>query len=239
MSGEASEFAVRTGPWLRDPVVGVCRGALAVPLDDATGYLIAASSSPDRWPVSMSMRLDFLTDPPTDGSVLQVAGERLALDHRLGATRGRVLTQEGDLVALITHRSHLLTVGAPPPAPEGIPEAPGDTRLREALGVRVAADGVVDLPPSAFAANGMQNVHGGILVVLAEFAAMTTVGAEGGYRTTSIDMTYVRPCRADVTTRFRADLVHRGRSLSVIEVVGEGPDGRVCVMATVVIQEEA
>jgi uncharacterized protein (TIGR00369 family) len=237
LSSDRAELAVESGPWLRDPAAGVCRAALAVPLDDVTGYIVAASSPWDRWPVSLGIRLDLLADPPVDGSLLAVTGELIGSDARGGTTRGVVTDAAGTIIALITQRSHLLSVDGPPTAPAVEFDAPVDgVSIRDALGVRESACGVVELPASAFAANGIGDVHGGILLCGAEFAAMSALEADGSLRTTSIDMVFVRPGNANDTTTFRAEVVHRGRSLAVVRVVAVNASGKTCAEATVTVQ---
>ncbi|WP_342749330.1 PaaI family thioesterase [Nocardia nova] len=91
-------------------------------------------------------------------------------------------------------------------------------------------------PLPAFAANGIGDVHGGILLCGAEFAAMSALEADGSLRTTSIDMVFVRPGNANDTTTFRAEVVHRGRSLAVVRVVAVNASGKTCAEATVTVQ---
>ncbi len=230
-------MTVESGPWLRDSVAGVSRGALAVPLDDVTGYIVASGSPRERWPVSLGIRLDLLADPPMDGSSLTVTGELIARDDRGGTTRGVVVDGTGALIALITQRSHLISVDGPPMAPVLPFVAPGDdVSIRDALGIREPVRGVVELPATALAANGSGNVHGGILICGCEFAAMSALDADGGFRSTSIDIAFVRPGNAAGTTTFRADVVHSGRSLAVVRVTAVNSSAKTCAIATVTAQ---
>ncbi|MEV4123794.1 hotdog domain-containing protein [Nocardia sp. NPDC049707] len=237
LSPERAELTVESGPWLRDPVAGFSRGALAVPLDDVTGYIIAVGSRRDRWPVSLGIRLDFLADPPTDGSPLAVTGELITRDDRGGATRGTVTDASGAAIALITQRSHLVSLDGPPTGPVApFVEPSGATSIRDALGIRERARGVVDMPATALAANGMGNIHGGVLICGVEFAAMSALEADGHLRSTSIDIVFVRPGNAADTTTFCAEVMHRGRSLAVVRVVGANSSGKACAVATVTVQ---
>ncbi|PPJ23732.1 hypothetical protein C5E45_27875 [Nocardia nova] len=237
LSPERAELAVESGPWLADPIVGFSRGALAVPLDDVTGYVVAAGSRRDRWPVSLGIRLDFLADPPVDGSLLTVTGELLARDEQGGATRGVISDADGTVIGLVTQRSHLVQVDGPPTAPAITFDIPADdVPIREALGIRERARGVVDLPATAWAANGMGSVHGGILICASEFAAMSALDASGDLRSASIDIAFVRPGNAAEVTTFRADVIHRGRSLAVVRVAAENSSGKACAVVTVIVQ---
>lgn len=237
LSAKWGELIVESGPWLRDPAAGFARGALAVSLDDVTGYVVAAGSPPNTWPVSIGIRIDLLADPPVDGSELVVTGELVARDERGGTTRGTVTDSAGAVIALITQRSHLVAVDGPPTAPAVSFEAPAETVcIREALGIREIARGVIEMPATPWAANGIGNLHGGILICAAEFAAMSALGADGDLRSTSIDMAFVRPGSADDTTTFSAEVMHTGRSVSVVRVVATGASGKACAIATVTAQ---
>ncbi|WLP89012.1 hotdog domain-containing protein [Gordonia sp. NB41Y] len=237
LSATSAELSMTAGPWLADPVAGVCRGALGVPLDDVTGYVIASGAPQGKWPVSLGIRVDFLADPPVDGAAVSITGELVARDERGGATRGSVVDAAGATVALITQRSHLVAVEEQPTSTAATIAAPApEVTLREALGVQDFGSGVVELAPTPFAANGMGNIHGGILIVGSELAAMSAVDAHGELRTTSIDISYVRPGNAADTTAFRAEVLHRGRSLMVVRVAAANSSGKPCALATVVLQ---
>ncbi|WP_439031292.1 PaaI family thioesterase [Gordonia terrae] len=237
MSTEVAELAMAATSRLADPRAGVARGALGVPLDDATGYVIAAATPVGKWPVSLGIRMDFLADPPLGGNPLAVVGELIGRDDRGGTTRGEVRDDTGRVVALITQRSHLIPL---PHRPTGGTLArevpPAGVTVRDALGVRESGPGVVDLRPNPLAANGMGNVHGGILICGAEFAAMSAVDARGDLRTTSIDIAYLRPADSAGTTTFRSEVQHRGRSLAVVAVTAQNSAGKPCAVATVIIQ---
>lgn len=237
MSADSARFTASAGAWFSDPVVGVCRAALAVVLDDVTGYVVAASSPSNRWPVSLGIRLDFLADPPLTGDPMNATGALVARDSTSAITRGEVAAADGSVLALITQRSHLVVVEAAPTTPRIAAASPGDgVPLRQALGIREPAVGEIELPPSPFAANGMNNVHGGILIAGMEFAAISALGAAGQLRTASIDTAFVRPADAGRSTTFAARVRHRGRSVSVVDVTATGGAGKPCGIATVMVQ---
>ncbi|WP_216892577.1 PaaI family thioesterase [Nocardia alni] len=237
LTPERAELSVDTGPWLRDPVAGFSRAALAVPLDDVTGHIIAAGSARDRWPVSLGIRIDLLADPPVDGSRLTVTGELITRDDRAGTTRGTTTDAAGTVIALITQRSHLVSVDVPPISPATpFTPPPSEVSIRDALGIRERGRGIVDLPPTVLAANGIGSVHGGIIICGAEFAAMSALEAGGEFRSTSIDVAFVRPGSAQDTTTFRGEVVHSGRSLAVVRVNATNSSGKTCAIATVTAQ---
>lgn len=237
LSADRAELSIGSGPWLRDPVAGLSRGSLGVALDDATGYVVASGTEEGKWPVSLSIRVDFLADPPVDGSSMAVTGELVALDDRGGTTRGAVVDHVGRPLALVTQRSHLVAVDSRPTSSGLNFDLPSDdVTVRDALGFRGSTAGVVELPPSSLAANGMGNVHGGVLICGAEFAAMSAIDAGGVLRTTSIDIAYIRPGDASGTTVFRSEVLHRGRSLAVCRVEAVNESGKPCAVATVIVQ---
>jgi uncharacterized protein (TIGR00369 family) len=235
-TAERAGLTVGAGPWLRDPVARYVRGALAVPLDDVTGHLVASRAPTGRWPVSLGIRIDFLADPPVSGPPMEVTGELIAQDEFGGTTRGTVTDSDGRILALVVQRSHLVPI-AEPPAAQQFPAPPDDMCVRDALGIREQEPGTLVMPPTVFAANGMGNVHGGVLICGAELAAMSATGAAGETRTTSIDIAYIRPGDAAGTTTFRARVVHRGRSLAVVRVTAVNASNKPCAVATVVLQE--
>lgn len=238
LSGTGTTMSVGAGPWLRDPVVGVCRAAMGVVLDDVTGYSVALAAPDDRWPVSLGIRLDFHGDPPTAGAPMAAVGEVVGFDAQGAISRGEVRAQDGSTVGLITQRSHLRTVAAKPNSPDVAVSHPDpDLSIRELLRLVDVSAGVVEMRPGTFAANERGDVHGGVQITGAEFAAMSALGASGEYRTTSVDIVYLRPGDASDTLTFRAEVVHRGRSMAMVRVDMISSDGKPCSRATLVIQK--
>ncbi|MGV9710995.1 PaaI family thioesterase [Gordonia sp. NPDC003424] len=236
LSPVSAELSMASGPWLQDPMTGN-RGALGVPLDDVTGYVVAAGRPDGWWPVSLGIRVDFLADPPTDGPPMVVTGELVARHPGGAATRGSVSTADGEVIALVTQRSHLIPVDAAPTGPD-VPHTPppSDVTVRDALGFRQNAAGVVEMAPTMFAPNGKGDVHGGVLIIGSERAALAAVGGGDEFRATSIDIAYVRPGDARNIVIFRSDVQHRGRSLAVVRVTAENFSGKPCALATVIVQ---
>jgi uncharacterized protein (TIGR00369 family) len=237
VSADRGEARTEAGPWLADPAAGVSRGALAVACDDVTGYLVAAGSPPGRWPVSLGIRMDFLADPPLDGSSLHVTGELVGRDDRGAMTRGAVADATGRTIATVIQRSHLIDAPRTPgphasPRILDVPDGP----VRDQLGLVETAPGALTMAPTLLSANGMGSVHGGILICAAELAAASGIRSDGDMRTTSVDITYVRPCDAAQTATFTTEVTHRGRSLSVVRVVAANQGGKPAAIATVVLQ---
>ena len=231
---------MNAGPKPVDGRAGSLRSVLAVPLDDVTGYVIAAGAPEGLWPVSLGIRVDLLGDLPTRGEAMTITGGLIARDERGGTTRGDVFDADGTRLAIVVQRSHLVSVPARPTSQVQLPPLPADSVfIREALGIVESAPGLVTMPPTPLAANGMGNVHGGILLCGAEFAAMSAVDAQGEWRAGSIDINYLRPASADDTATFAADVVHRGRSTAVVRVIAMCSSGKPCAVATVTLQMSA
>lgn len=234
----AGELEMATGPWLRDGD-RVSRAALAVVLDDVTGYVVAAGAGNGRWPVSLGIHLDFLADPPTDGSTLLAHGELLGRDGGGGLTTGRVTNDGGDVLVVATQRSHLVSTDRPESRGSTVsPAVEADGRsLREIFAVSESAgpDGrILELPPSEKTANTKGTVHGGVLICITEMAALCAIEAGPEIVTSSIDIVFLRPCDAEEAVTFRSEVVHAGRTLQVVRVAAENVHGKTCAAATVI-----
>ncbi|UPW08505.1 PaaI family thioesterase [Gordonia terrae] len=237
LSAERASLSMDAGPRLSDERAGSLRSALAVPLDDVTGYVVAAGAPEGRWPVSLGIRVDFLRDPPSQGRPMRITGDLIERDGRGGTTRGDVFDADGRRIAIVVQRSHLVSVPTRPTSRVHQPARPPESvSLRGALEIAEPAPGLVVMPPIPLAANGMDNVHGGILLCGAEFAAMSSIDARGDWRATSVDINYLRPVSALDTTTFAADVVHRGRSTAVVRVLVSTAIGKAGAIATVTLQ---
>ncbi len=227
-----------TGPWLLDQRAGFIRSLVGVALDDVTGHVVAMGAPAGLWPVSLNIRLDFLADPPADGSIMSVHGELVHRDNSSGTTRGHVVDALGGMVALVTQRSHLVPFDGPLGAHiVPVERAQDDSTIRDLLrfGHRDSLS-MLTMSPSRYSANGMGNVHGGILIAGSELAAMDALNASGELRSTSIDISFVRPGDASSDTTFESEILHRGRSVAVVRVVARNSAGKQCSIASVTIQ---
>lgn len=236
ISSRRVEIEARTGRWLLDPVVGVVRSGLAVGLDEASGATLVVDSEPNKWPISQSIRIDFVADPPTDGSAVTIRGHEVARTDDTGTTRGEAADGAGRRLAVIVQRSHRI-VADREELPAGGPIEIGseDASLRETLGIAETSPGTIEMPGKLIGSNPLGNVHGGIQIVGMEFAAMSALGAVGELRTASIDIAYVRPASASGTTVFRADVLHRGRTVSLVRATAINSDGKPAAHATLTI----
>jgi acyl-coenzyme A thioesterase PaaI-like protein len=237
ITADRAAVAVETGPWLRDCASGVSRAALAVALDDVSGSMVAASRPRGRWPVSISMRLDFVSDPPVDRTSVTATGRLIALDHSSGIARGEIVGGDGVPIALVTHRLQFIPLDAAPTSSDRPGLTPDhDIRLRELLDLSTLGPRTLVMPPNPSAANGMGNVHGGVLAYGSECAAMSAINADGRFRTACLDIVYTRPCNARRATTFRSDVIHRGRTLAVVRVIAENDAGKPGAVSTVTLR---
>jgi uncharacterized protein (TIGR00369 family) len=238
LDAESAKVTMASGPWLLDDG-RVSRASLAVAIDDVTGFVIAAGTEKGRWPVSVGIRMDFVSDPLTDDAVICVDGTLVSRDSGGGLTTGRVLDSAGGVVAQATQRSHLVTGYHPGLAQSvDIPAGwDGGDCIPEIFGIKNPTGtgrNTLELPPSAFTRNQMGNVHGGVLICVAELAALRALDAAPELVTASIDTVYMRPCAGDEPVVFRSEIVHSGRSLEVVQVVAENSAGKPCVRSTVI-----
>jgi acyl-coenzyme A thioesterase PaaI-like protein len=239
-SAEHGELTMETGPWLLDAQAGVARGPLGVVLDDVTGHVVAMGAPAGSWPVSLGIRLDFLADPPIDGSTMTAVGDLVHRDDSSGTTRGCVMDDAGRPLALVTQRSHLVPYAERPSVDIVAAEHfSGTARFRDKLRLtRSGSSTSLAMSPSPFSVNGMGNVHGGILIAGSELAAMDALDARGTIRTVSIDIAFVRPGDGTGETMFHPEIVHRGRSVAVVRVIADNAAGKHCSIATVTLKAQ-
>jgi acyl-coenzyme A thioesterase PaaI-like protein len=107
----------------------------------------------------------------------------------------------------------------------GGPPAPGD------LERLLAASADVPMPTTDVLANESDSLHGGISMLVSDLVA-SAVAPDLVTASAHITFTRVIPLGTEVT--WRTDVVHRGRSLAVVDVDGL-VDGRVCTTARVVL----
>lgn len=227
-----------TGPWLADKFGRACRGTLGVVMDDVMGHLVNGMTPEGFWAVSTEIHLDFVADPPVDGSVLRAESWVLGRGSRTGLAGGRVVDAQGRLIACGSTRLQTVPLTDPPGAPAVSPDDL-DSRVRarsivELLGAEHAcgASGI-EFGPSPTLANPMGNIHGGVLLCASEIAGSAALAIDADFRTTSIHISYLRPCPSDEPVTFAPKVVHRGRSLGIVEVSSRNAAGKTCTAATI------
>ena len=248
--GQGVAAQMRTGPWMRGRDSGTCAGSLGVFLDDLLGNALLAGRPEDYWPVSTELSIDLAAPLPLDGSVLTGRGWPVSLEPGGGLGHGTVTDSSGVLVATATTRERFL------PAPralrtgsgaDGALPAPDDGAGPESTMALLGAvarreEGVVTVtvPGSGDFANPMGNTHGGILLCAAEITGSLALRADTGpLQTASIRVVYVRSVPVTDTITYTAKVLHRGRTLGVVQVTARGGSGKTCAVATVTAHDQA
>ncbi|QNG38550.1 PaaI family thioesterase [Geodermatophilaceae bacterium NBWT11] len=240
MTQHADEFrgSMRTGRWTTTPDGSPCAGSLGVVVDDVLGSCVLMSRPAGSWSVSTEITVELVADVPGDGAVLTVAGRVVGRDSSGGLARGEVRDGEGRSVAVATQRQRFVP-GDPSAVAAAVPvPAAADDPDRDALAAiggrlhRHGEDGELVLPGSTDLANPAGNLHGGISLLASELVAGAVLG-DPSFVTSSVHIVYLRPLSVSAETTFGSELVHRGRTLGMVRVVGRNAAGRVCTMATV------
>ncbi|MDH6285006.1 uncharacterized protein (TIGR00369 family) [Prescottella agglutinans] len=238
----ASAATMTTGQWLADSHGNPIRGSIGVLMDDTMGHLISGVTSGLQWAVSTEIHLDYAADPPTDGSTLRAEGELMAISPGSGQVRGQIRDESGRLIASGSTRLHVVAVDTPPGAPVLDKKLLQDRLDARSLMQLVDAQWLlgedetmtaIEFGPSPALANPMGNVHGGVLLCVSELAGTNALGADTHFRTTSINISYIRPCRADQPVIVTPTILHKGRNLGIVQVDSRNRDGKVCSSATV------
>lgn len=211
-------------------------GALGVLVDDVNGLCLLGASTQQKGSVSVEISMDFVAPLPTEGMLLAI-GSGTDVDGVVGHATGTVRDGAGRLLA--TASVHGRFVDGPAldsPVPEhAISLRGGDVlALLGASFTEADGGGSLRLADGARWANRLGALHGGIAICAAE-AVATCLSAESSLRTTSLTVAYARAMAADRTLRFDARMLHAGRTMRVIEVVGHADD-RPCTYARVIRQ---
>ncbi|MDT9592183.1 PaaI family thioesterase [Nocardioides zeae] len=235
LTGSMPATALRTGAdgW---PAVG----GLGVLVDDVLGFAIIAAHPALAWSVSAEISIDVLGPLPREGE-LHVTARASQSSRGRGFASCEVRSDSGALVAM--GRQHGRYVAGPAERPTTHVDARAGSRdavqLSETLGLDEIPHGgsfALRLHDPRRWANALGNVHGGASLAASE-ATATHAAAPGNraLRTTSVAISYLRPAPVDAALTFRAQPIHRGRSVEVLEVVGSS-GGRVCTHARVTRQ---
>jgi uncharacterized protein (TIGR00369 family) len=224
-----------TGPWLRHESGEAAAGSLGVLLDDVLGQAVLIARTEHQWSVTTELAFDLLAPVPVDGTTVRAHARLEAIDAGGGVARGRVVDEAGRTLALGATWGRLIdtvpagVVGARPVEPVG----DRGRSLAELLRIRAGErPGSWVVPSRPALGNPAGVMHGGVLACVAEMAAHAALGPDRGALTTaSLHAFYLRPAVGDMAVD--AEVVHRGRSLAVVEVVARGASGKPCMRATV------
>jgi len=236
--GEHGLTRMQTGPWMNDAAGNAAAGAIGVLVDNAVGHRVYRSRPADCASVTSELSMDVLVPPPWNTRELRAQARMQHRDEDGGFAECRVLDDTDRLVAVATTWCRYI------PLPGGVPvlesddgwplEAPADQHtLFDVLGAHWMDTDLV-LAPSGELTNPLGMAHGGVLMAGTELAGNHAVAAVmPDPVTTSVRMNYLRPALMDAEIAFSAEIVHRGRSVSVAQVISRGASGKPSTLATV------
>ena len=260
--GQGVRAQMRTGPWMRGPDAQPCAGSLGVFLDDLLGNALLGGRPENYWPVSTELSIDLAAPLPLDGSVLTGQGWPVSLEPGGALGQGAVRDDSGATVATATTRARYL------PAPRGLPGGPGSgdgpgrgdgpgpwaatpavddlsgpestLALLGAVPRREGGAVILTVPGSDDFCNPMRNTHGGILLCAAEITGSLALHTcSSPLQTASIRVVYVRSVPVTDTITYTAEVLHRGRTLGVVQVTARGGGGKTCAVATITAHDQA
>lgn len=228
------EADAEVGPWLGDRGAPFTLGALGVLVDDVLGLAIISRRPPEHWSVSTEITIDRLALRCGDAD-LTARSEDPHVTATGGLAAGLVLSGTGGPLARATQRGRFVPASptrALPPTVVATPRVAGPGSL---VGLELVSGGG-SLVVTAELENPLTNLHGGIALCASDLCASAALD-DGGPElvTASIHMSYLRPVPAGAVLELRAEVVHRGRTLAVVDVVGVVL-GKPCTRARVVAQ---
>lgn len=243
-NGDDAGLRMDLGAWVLDDSGAQCPGALGVFLDDAVGHQVFLAR-PDRrhGSVTSELSLDFLPGE-WSGDQLRAVPSSSVVEAGGAFTRCEVVDDRSHVVAVVSNWGRFISLGDGVDITDELPIAPGaapDPTLRslDLLGARPQPSGgraVLTLDGSPRLANPMGIVHGGIVVCASErtaHAAIADVTADPSWRAGSLRVHYLRPTPVNPDVHWRAEVVHRSRSVAVVRVLGGLDGGPTCTEATV------
>ncbi|CDO31142.1 PaaI family thioesterase [Mycolicibacterium porcinum] len=224
----------------RNPVTGVPTiGPLAVLVDAAGGMVNHYRRPNGQWTVSSELSVEISPDDTGD-----LDGPVIASARTLGSTGATslsicTLTYRGTIIGGGTVRSFFI------PADGVLIKRPPETLRRSAettlsdlmaLEVRPKADGQVPLgqlvDPNLN--NDIGIVHGGVAAAGLELAASAAINSpDGGLRTGSLRVNFLRPFFAGAQSRYVGAPLRVGRNTGVGDAQAIGDDGKVAITARV------
>jgi uncharacterized protein (TIGR00369 family) len=218
--------SMSAGQWLTGYDGRPCAGSLGVLIDDVLGYAVVAVGPPEHWSVSTEITIDVVGPIDPAASRFHAEARAVSVDAQGSFARGEMIDDSGALVAVFTQRGHYVPMSVadltPTAPPELLPEAQGMGALIGAALADDASGPRVDLPAAAAVQNAMGILHGGIALATSDLIAATALGVDGTHplETASIRIVYIRPVAGGSRIEFRPRVLHRGRSLGVVDVEG-------------------
>jgi uncharacterized protein (TIGR00369 family) len=237
--GPVVQASMPVGPWTRGADGRTSAGALGVLVDNVLGLAIIATRPPDHWSVSTEISLDVFPELGTAQGRLHAEATVVHTDSTGGHATGRVVDDDGVLVAECGQRGRFVAADASTLTPTRTRIETSDAaNLAALLDLEKIDPHGIDVEISPALQNPMRNLHGGITLCLADLLATSTLSDTEGppLSIVSVQMTYLRPIPASVEATFRPTVLHRGRTLAVVDVAAT-VDGRLCATSRVVAQQ--
>lgn len=230
--GRVVSASMPLGDWSVEADGVLAPGFLGVLIDSVLGYA-SMTTTLGRWSVTTAMTLDVYPALQRAGDCLHAEAQVAQADGFSGFAIGRVRSAGGELVAWCSQRVRFL--GGIPPYESTRPGSPATDQLRP---VSLMTDGLVPGDPSVRLEvrpelqNPLKNLHGGISMYACDRAVARALDLAGApLVTTSLQVSYLRPVAAREQIEFRPTLVHRGRTLAVVDVTGIIAGARPAVVA--------
>lgn len=245
----ATNGTMDLGSWAVNANTGeVHAGALGVFMDDITAYAVLAARQPDEWCVTSALSVTF--HAPALSAPQQLKGYA-SLDHRSsgwGHSSGKVLSDEGELVATIDQHMRYFPgteefhdPSRAYPVESGWLTSLDDFLTLDSVGPELGEFTLKDHPGLS---NPLGALHGGLGLCFSEMAAQSMVQAsdtlpDEPFVTSSVHVSYVRPAVFDGDLRTTSRVIHASRSIILMDVVIYSSTGKVGSHATVTLYRAA
>jgi uncharacterized protein (TIGR00369 family) len=238
--GAGRRCDVLTGAWSLDSDGMPRPGTLATALDHVLGEALCIHRPEGWWTTTSELTIDFLA-PFDPHSRLQATAAPIQVEHRGGYAQGRLVDEQGSVVAVGSTWAHHLPPRGDPAQPVPRPAcepAPTGATIEDYLQFeRLPSPGdsiALTLRNSATWANVFGLLHGGVWACVSEVAAARLVNERNPKLTTArLHTSFVRASRGDGPITVTARARHMGSSFAVVEVLGRSADGTLCTISTV------
>jgi uncharacterized protein (TIGR00369 family) len=230
---------LRVADWMCERDGRPTLGALALLADSATGWSVSTRLTAGTSMVTAQLRLELFDGVPREVPVFNIRAQAVHADAEVAFARADLTADRGRPVGMTTMRSALVPHPATqdgfaeragavvPRLPEGFVDDVLDTEFREASAQRTEV--AVRTRPQL--ANLAGNIHGGVVVMMAERAIvplLASIGDPAAFRPLDIDIVYARPLEADDTiATASAAVLTTTRRFVQLSVLVTRPDGRV------------
>lgn len=204
--------------------------------DVALSTSVVSSLPNGRAVTTISMTVDHVVPTPASGALVATCRSAPYADGAPQHAAGRLLDEDGQLVAVVSGWFLPAEVPHEGGARLGLPDEPAAADLPGLLGVRLddPVDGALTFPLHARDALGNVSgtLHGGVGALTAGLAAEAALGP--GTRLLTSTYAYLRPIPRDAAVRVSARVLRRGRRTASVEAVLRTEDGREALRATAV-----